>query len=73
MSNAISFPAFPLSQSMAGDPPVAALVRMRRGGLRPNDDPSWTKLLRCVQELPESLPVKELPLRPRAALPQLLA
>ena len=59
-SKAISFPTIPPSQSMVGDPRVAALVRLRREGLRSEDRPAWTKLLRCVRLLSLTLPVWEL-------------
>ena len=65
----ISFPAHPPSV-MSDDPRVAALARLRQGGLLPGSGPDWDKLLRCVEELPACLPVESLPQWRWQALPQ---
>ena len=52
-----------------GDPRVAALARLRSGGLRPQDGPAWAQLLRCVRLLPRTLPLGELHLWPWGSLP----
>ena len=52
---------------------VAALTRLRQGGLHPGAGPSWCKLLRCAGELPACLPLEDLSLWSRQALPQRLS
>ena len=52
-----------------GDPRVAALARLRGGGLRAQDGPAWAQLLRCVRLLPPTLPLGELHLWPWGSLP----